>query len=204
MKVIGLVGESGTGKSTVAAHLVNRGAGLIDADRIAHEVLGDDPQVVRSVRDRFGDGVFTDGSVDRAKLAFVVFNDRDALVALGEILHPQVLERCRRKLSEFESRGVDLVVVDAALLLEVDVPFKLDFVVALRASRDVQVARLLSKGGANREEIIARLESQSNLERSFERADVVIDAARPLAVVLAEVDRVVGEWLSRDSGTPEG
>ncbi len=204
MKVMGLVGGSGTGKSTIAAHLVENGAGLIDADRIAHEVLDQDAQVVRSVRERFGSDVFTDGLVDRAKLGRVVFADREALEALGAIVHPRVLERCRRMLSEFESRGVELVVVDAALLLDVVVPFRFDVVVALRAPRDVQVERLLEKGASSRGEIIARLDSQSDLERSFDTADVVIDTARSLVQVFADIDRVVRELLLRDSDARNG
>ena len=199
MKIVGLVGGSGTGKSTVAAHLVERGARLIDADRIAHEVL-EDSRVVRSLRARFGDGVFTGRMVDRKKLGRVVFSDRRALDDLDAIVHPLVLERCRQRLLEFESQGVGLVVVDAALLLEVEVPFRLDLVVALRASRDVQLERLLAKGGAaTRGEINARLETQSDLERSFDKADVVIDTGRPLGEVLADIDRVVQEMCSRDS-----
>jgi dephospho-CoA kinase len=201
MKVIGLVGGSGTGKSTIAAHLAARGAGLVDADRIAHEILDGDPEVVRLIRERFGEGVFTDGLVDRAKLGDVVFPDSNALEALGAIVHPRVLERCRLRLAEFESRGLELAVVDAALLLDVELPFRIDVVLALRASWDVQVKRLLEKGGVDRDDIVSRLESQSGLERSFDRADVVIDTARALDVVLAEVDRVVRELLRGDSGT---
>lgn len=205
MKILGLVGGSGAGKSTVAAHLVSRGAGLVDADRIAHALLGDE-RVREEICEKFGDDVFSAGQVDRSKLGKVVFGDPEARRALNAIVHPLVLESCRRRLAEFESQGVELAVVDAALLLEVEVPFRLDLVVALRVSRDVQTERLLAKGGATLDGIVARLDSQSELERAFDRADVVIDAARSLADVLADVDRVVGELLSRKDGAgrPQG
>jgi dephospho-CoA kinase len=195
MRIVGLVGGSGTGKSTVAAHLAAHGAVVLDADRIAHGILADE-RVAGAIRERFGDGVFTGGRVDRSKLGAVVFGDPGAREALDAIVHPEVLETCRRRLVALEEQGVELAVVDAALLLEVEVPFRLDLVVALRAPREVQLDWLLAKGGTTVEEIVARLDSQSSLERSFGRADVVIDSARPLDEVLADVDRAVGGWLS--------
>jgi dephospho-CoA kinase len=200
MKIVGLAGGSGTGKSTVAAHLVEHGAGLVDADRIAHELL-EDERLRAAIRERFGEGVIKGGRVDRSALGEIVFGDRESREALNAIVHPSVLEACRRKLAEFESQGVELAVVDAALLLEVEVPFELDLVIALRVSREVQIERLLAKGGATLDEIVARLDSQSDLERTLDRADIVIDTGRPVADVLADVDRVIGGLLSRGDDT---
>ena len=196
MKIIGLVGGSGTGKTTIAAHLAARGAGHVDADRIAHDLLANDERVIRAVQERFGRGVFTGGSVDRKKLGGVVFGDRRALDELNSILHPAVLEVCRQRILEFETAGVALAVVDAALLLEVVVPFDIDLVIALRATRGEQERRLLKKGGATREEIAARLDNQARLEESFGKADVVVDTAKPLPAVLVEIDRIVDEFLT--------
>lgn len=196
MTIIGLVGGSGTGKTTIAAHLVARGAVHVDADRIAHDLLVNNEGVVRAVEERFGPGVFTGGSVDRKKLGRVVFGDRGALEDLNSIIHPAVMEVCRQRILEIESAGVVLVVVDAALLLEVAVPFEIDLVIALRATRGEQERRLLEKGGATREEIIARLDNQARLGESFGKADVVVDTAKPLPAVLAEIDRVMDELLA--------
>jgi len=196
VKIIGLVGGSGTGKTTIAAHLAARGAGHVDADRIAHDLLANDERVIRAVQERFGRGVFTGGSVDRKKLGGVVFGDRRALDELNSILHPAVLEVCRQRILEFETAGVALAVVDAALLLEVVVPFDIDLVIALRATRGEQERRLLKKGGATREEIAARLDNQARLEESFGKADVVVDTAKPLPAVLVEIDRIVDEFLT--------
>jgi dephospho-CoA kinase len=195
MKVIGLVGGSGSGKSAIASHLVERGAGHIDADRIAHEVLRENQDVVRAVRERFGDGVFTGDTVDRKKLGKIVFEDPDALGALNRIVHPAVLDACRKRLEEFETAGARFVVVDAALLLGVGLPFDLDLVIALRVSREERARRLEKKGGATPAEIRARLDSQSDLEGSFNKADVIVDATGSLSLVLAEIDRIVDGLL---------
>lgn len=198
MKVIGLAGASGTGKTTIAAHLRKRGGRHIDADRIAHDLLLKDEAIVRAVELRFGREVFTRGRIDRKKLGAVVFGDRRALEDLNGIVHPAVMEACRRRIAGYEKAGAAFAVVDAALLLEVEMPFGIDLVIALRAERGERERRLLRKGGAAREEIAARLDSQARLDESFGRADVVVDTTGPLADVLVAVDRAVDELLSRD------
>jgi dephospho-CoA kinase len=183
---------------------VERGAVHIDADRVAHDILVEDEGVVGAIRERFGDGVLTDGLVDRVKLGKIVFADRGALEALNGIVHPAVLEVCRSKLEECEAAGAALAVVDAALLVEVSVPFEIDLVIALRVSRDEQKRRLAAKGGATELQIDARLDSQRELERSYGEADVVLDTTKSLPLVLAEVDRVVDALLAEDSREKNG
>ncbi len=195
MKVIGLVGESGTGKTTIAVHLEARGAGRIDADSLAHAALRDDPFVGRMIRERFGGDVFTGGEVDRKRLGTVVFHDLNALEALNQIVHPVVLEGCRRQLEVFRKAELELAVVDGALLLEVEVPFNMDLVIALRSSRDEQMRRLVAKGGASPAEVTVRLDNQAHLEKSFYRADVVLDTNKPLSLVLSEIDDLVRALL---------
>lgn len=191
MKVVGLVGGSGTGKSTIAAHLEGRGAGSIDADVIAHDVLRDDAGVAQEIRDRFGAGVFRDAQIDRNALGRIVFGDGEALEALNAIIHPRVIGECVRRLARFEKEGKAVVVIDAALLLEVTVPFDIDVMIALRCGRDEQIRRLIEKGGASKEGILARLDNQRHIEKSFYRADAVVDTGRPLAQVLEDVDKLL-------------
>jgi dephospho-CoA kinase len=198
MIVIGLVGESGTGKTTISGHLEKRGAGHINADTIAHELLAGHPGIIRRVREEWGEAVFSGGAVDRKKLGAEVFSNPRTLAVLNRILHPPVLEECRKRIEEYRSQGRRMVVVDAALLLEVDLPFETDCVVALRAGRDEQVRRLMEKGGVTREEIAARLENQSDLEKSFYRADVVVDTNKSLVLVLEQIDMIVDGLLERE------
>jgi dephospho-CoA kinase len=191
MKVVGLVGESGTGKTTIAEHLEKKGGGRIDADAIVHQILKDDEEVKSAIRKRFGDGVFRGDEIDRLMLGKIVFSDKEALVDLNRIVHPVVMSACARRLKELAAEGCDYVVVDAALLLEVPLSFDIDLMIALRASRDKQVRRLRAKGGRSDAEIAARLDSQKHIAKSFDRADVVVDANRPKAAVLAEVDQII-------------
>ncbi len=195
MKVVGLAGESGTGKSTIAAHLEHNGATHIDADAVGHELLEGDREVGRAIRDRIGPDVFDGDCVDRAALSRVVFGDAEALSALNAIIHPAIVRVCEQRISELAKQGVGLVVIDAALLLEVPLPFEVDLMIALRCSREEQLRRLQAKGGFSREQIETRLANQAAIQESFSRADVVVDTDRPKPVVLSEVERLIGFLL---------
>ena len=191
MKIIGLVGQSGTGKTAVAGHLEKNGAGRIDADRIVHNILEADHGVREAIRERFGPDVFSGDAIDRGALGRVVFADAEALEALNQIVHPVVIDRCVKKLRKLEASGVDLVVLDAALLLEVALPFEIDLVIALRCGRDEQMTRLRAMGGRSDEELAARLDAQAHIEKSFDRADVVVDTSGAKDAVFADIDRII-------------
>ena len=191
MKVVGLVGEFGTGKSTIAAHLKARGAGHIDADRIAHEVLQHDAGVQEAIARRFGPEMMKDRTIDKRRIADIVFNDEQALKELNAIMHPPIIEACRRELDNYRDAGYDLVVIDAALLLEVPMPFDIDLTIALRCDRKEQIRRLREDRKISLDEIESRLESQDHIQKSFYKADAVVDTGRPKPVVLAEVDRLI-------------
>ena len=191
MVIVGLAGGSGTGKSTIAHHLESQGAGYIDADEIAQEVLRSNEEVRQRIRERFGIGAFDGDKIDRAALGERVFSDGEALAALSAIVHPAIIDVCRERIERFRKEGKDLVVIDAALLLEVDMGFPIDLLIALRCASDEQIRRLLAIGGFSRDQIEARLKAQEHLEKSFYRADVVVDTDRPKSEVLTEIERIV-------------
>jgi len=191
MRILGLVGQSGTGKTTVAEHLERNGAGRIDADSIVHDVLKEDSAVRRAVRERFGTDVFSGGEIDRGVLGRLVFSDPESLEALNRIVHPPVIDACVAQLRAFEASGTDLVVLDAALLLEVPLPFEVDLVIGLRCSRDEQMRRLRAVGGRSDEDLSARLDAQAHVEASLDRADVVVDTGGPKEAVFDEIDRII-------------
>jgi dephospho-CoA kinase len=157
---------------------------------------------MRSVRDEFGAQVFdAQGHIDRRALGRVVFADASALLRLNAVVHPAVVARCAQEVRRARARGVPLVVVDAALLLEVAMPFRFDLTVALTCERAERVRRLLAKGGRDEDEIRDRLDRQAHMEKHFAKADAVVDTGRDLAAVLADVDALVDAARKRD-GTP--
>jgi dephospho-CoA kinase len=200
LRVVGIAGGSGTGKSTIAGHIARRLGGThIDADRVAHAVL-DDPTVIEHRRDAFGGSVVEgDGRVNRRRLGARVFNDGEARRRLNGIVHPAIIRRCADEVEAARARGKRVAVVDAALLLEVAMPFRFDLLLALHCDRDVRLARIMAKGGWNEAEIRARLDAQEGMEKHFYKADAVVDTGRDLAVVLLEVDALVDAALRSES-----
>ena len=196
MKTVGLAGESGTGKSTIAAHLTMRGGGHIDADIVGHEILMHDVSVRSEIRQIFGDTVFgSDGRIDRRRLGAIVFRGESKRQALNEVIHPAIARVCVERAGELRAAGVPFVVVDAALLLEVDMEFEWDLLVALECNEEEQLRRLMAMGGRTEREVRDRLLSQRGIRNWFHNAHVVVDTCRPKNEVLAEIDRLVDHLL---------
>lgn len=199
MHIIGIAGGIGTGKSTIAAHIASRRAGVhIDADRVAHDVLLE-PAVIDQIRAAFGNAVIDlDGSVNRRRLGVRVFSDDVRRAALNAIVHPAIIARCSAEVEAARARGAGVAVVDAALLLEVPMPFGFDLLIALTCDPEIRLSRLRARGGWSDTELRARLEAQAGLEKHFYKADAVVDTGPALDEVLARVDRLVAEKLPGD------
>jgi dephospho-CoA kinase len=171
--IIGLTGNIGTGKSTVAAMLAELGAEVIDADRLAHELMAPGRPEWEQIVARFGPEILQpDGTIDRRKLGAIVFRDPAALAALERILHPAVRARIRERFAATER---PVVVVEAIKLLEGGLYREVDAVWVVTADRDVQLARLVASRGLSPEEAEARLAAQGDQAEKVARADVVID-----------------------------
>jgi dephospho-CoA kinase len=203
MIVVGIAGGSGTGKSTIARHVTDRFKGVhIDADRVAHEALAEDATVVSQLRDAFGEGIFNaDGSVNRLRLGRKVFADQALLARLNAIVHPAVVSRCAAAVEAARESGARVAVVDAALLLEVDMPFTFDLVIALTCDPQTRLARIMAKGGWVEADVRARLARQQDMEKHFYKADAVVDTGRDLSSVLKDVGARVAAALDAESNS---
>ena len=196
MKIVGLAGESGTGKSTIAAHLTMRGGAHVESDLIGHDVLEKDEDARRLIRERIGADVFdADGHVDRRRLGKKVFTDEALRAAFDGIVHPAIRRECGRQVDVLRGAGVPFVVIDGALLLGSVMPFEWDLMIALYCEEEEQVARLMAKGGRTEGEVRDRLASQRAIRESFDKADVVVDTCRLKEEVLAEIDALIDDLL---------
>ncbi len=181
MTVIGLTGGIGCGKSTVAAGLVRRGAHLIDADAITRELQQPGESVFEAMVERFGPGVVaSDGSLDRAAVAAIVFNDEAALADLNAIVHPVVGREIRRRLEELTSDPSAVVLIDVPLLVEgardTDRPrYPMDAILVVDCPEETAVARLVEYRGLNEADARARIRNQASRQERLARADRVID-----------------------------
>ncbi|RZU25479.1 dephospho-CoA kinase [Streptomyces sp. BK239] len=189
MLKVGLTGGIGAGKSEVSRLLVECGAVLIDADRIAREVVAPGTPGLAAIVETFGEGVLAaDGSLDRPRLGSLVFADPDKLAALNAVVHPLVGARS----AELEAAApVDAVVVhDVPLLTENGLAPLYDVVVVVDAAPETQLDRLVRLRGMTEDDARARMAAQATREQRREIADVVIDNDVPLAELRARVKDV--------------
>jgi dephospho-CoA kinase len=188
---VGLTGGIGSGKSTVADLLVEKGAVLIDADRIAREVVAPDGPAFQPLVDRFGTGILTpEGTLDRSALATLVFPDPEALKALNAITHPAIGAVMTERRAAAEETD-DVVVFDVPLMKpEHRELLGLALVIVVDCPTDVALTRLVEKRGFTRADAEARMAAQPSRAERREGADFVIDNGSDLARLRAEVDQV--------------
>ena len=200
MVVIGLTGGIGAGKSTVAEMLAERGAVVLDADRIAREVVEPGRPAFDAIVTRFGPSVVApDGTLDRAALATVVFGDDAARRDLEGITHPAIqAEMATRMLAH--AGGDRVVVLDIPLLKEKREPMA--GVIVVDVPEDVAVARLVGQRGFEEGDARARIAAQINRVARHALADVVIDNSGDRAHLEAEVDRAWAWATALDTPAP--
>ncbi|MFI8422626.1 dephospho-CoA kinase [Streptomyces sp. NPDC085479] len=200
MLKVGLTGGIGAGKSEVSRLLVSYGAVLIDADRIAREVVEPGTPGLAAVVSAFGADVLTaDGTLDRPKLGSIVFADPERLAALNAIVHPLVGARS----AELESAAGpgDVVIHDVPLLTENGLASLYDLVVVVDASPETQLDRLVRLRGMTEEEARARMAAQAGRAARREIADLVIDNDGPLDALEPQVRKVWDELARRAAET---
>ncbi|MFE9646458.1 dephospho-CoA kinase [Streptomyces sp. NPDC006365] len=196
MLTVGLTGGIGAGKSEVSRLLVKCGAVLIDADKIAREVVDRGTPGLAAVVDAFGEDILTpDGSLDRPKLGSIVFTDPDKLALLNSIVHPLVGARSR----ELEAAAAqDAVIVhDVPLLAENGLAPLYDVVVVVDAAPETQLDRLIRLRGMTEEDARARMAAQATREKRLQTADIVIDNDVPLEQLERRVREVWADLVRR-------
>lgn len=190
MYLIGLTGGIASGKSTVARRLVEHGAVHIDADELARRVVQPGKPALAAIVEEFGQGILDhDGTLDRQKLAEIVFNDDEARERLNAIVHPAVRELTTRLLEKIESEDPDAVVVyDVPLLVEAAVDHPFDLIVVTSAPKRTQVKRLVEERGFDPNQARARVDAQVDNTERVAVADVVIDTDGSMAHTMSQVD----------------
>jgi dephospho-CoA kinase len=188
MKVIGLTGGIGSGKSTVSQMLAELGAVVLDADKVGHEAYQPGTVVWKEVVAAFGQKVVAaDGSIDRKKLGAIVFGDPAALERLNGIMHPRMHEMMAARIEEYRRQGVKVVVLEAAILLEAGWVSLADEVWLTVASESAVVQRAKERTGLPEEQIRSRIRSQLSNEEREKQAKVVISNDGSLDELRAKV-----------------
>jgi dephospho-CoA kinase len=201
MLKVGLTGGIGAGKSEVSRLLESYGAVLIDADKIAREVVAPGTPGLAAVVEAFGPEILSpDGTLDRPKLGSIVFADSDRLATLNSIVHPLV---GARSMELEKAAGQDAVVIhDVPLLTENNLAPLYDVVVVVDASPETQLERLVRLRGMAESEARARMAAQATREQRRAIADLVIDNDGPLENLEPQVRKVWAELVQRAAAQP--
>jgi len=175
MKTIGLTGGIGSGKSTVSQILSELGAKVLDADKVGHQCYQPGTGTWQDVVDAFGQGIVApDGSIDRKKLGAIVFGEPEALIRLNRIMHPRMYDIMADRIEEYRRDGVEVVVLEAALLFEAGWTPLVDEIWVTVASEPTVVQRAMERTGLPEEQILSRIRSQLSVEERIKKADLVI------------------------------
>ncbi|MFD0688472.1 dephospho-CoA kinase [Actinomadura fibrosa] len=200
MLKVGLTGGIGSGKSEVSARLAERGAVVIDADRIAREVVEPGTPGLAAVVAEFGEDVLLpSGGLDREKVGSIVFADRDRLAALNAIVHPLVGERMQELMDAAPEDAI--VVYDVPLLAENGLASMYDAVVVVDAPEETQLDRLTSRRGMAEEDARARMANQASRAERRAIATHVLDNSGTLDDLKAQVDALWEDLTARAATT---
>jgi len=195
MLSIGLTGGIGTGKSLVSNLLNDLGATVVNADLLGHEAYLPGTVGFDMVVDSFGDQIVgDDGTVDRKKLGPIVFSSPQNMAKLNAIMHPLIRNMIQAQLEEYSSNGTDVVVVEAAVLIEANWVDLFDEVWVVTSDKETVIERLKARNSLSREDAIIRIDSQMSTEERIDHSDVVISNDKTIDELTDNVEKI---WNTR-------
>lgn len=194
MRIYGLTGGIGAGKSEAGRRFVEVEVPVLDADSIGHEVLLPGGAAAEAVVDRFGEGILADGSIDRAKLGEIVFNDREKLAQLNTLVHPAVQLEIAARCAAYAETGKEVVIIEAALHGE-DGKLRggLDGLILVTCPAETRSRRVMESRGMSEGEARSRVNSQTPPENKLNLANWVIDNSGSIEELERQVDAVAKE-----------
>jgi dephospho-CoA kinase len=193
LKLVGLTGGIGSGKSTVARFIAALGVPVIDADQVARWIMVPGEPAHADITRAFPDVLAADGTIDRKRLATHVFTDPAARLRLEAITHPRIAERVWQEAQALADAGHRLAVYEASLLVETGRYTEFDGLIVVTASPEQQIARATARDGAPREEVEGRMRAQLPLEDKLRVATEVIDNDGDLAATRRQVETLVAK-----------
>ena len=195
--VIGLTGGIGSGKSTVSNYLTEKGFAVVDADRVARDVVARGSPVLAALAAAFGAGILeADGSLNRKGVAEIIFADARKREQMEEITHPEIARRIALQIEELKKTGQrETIFLDAPLLFETkaNLAEAMDEIWLVDAGDEVRIERVMRRDGCSREEILARINSQMDREEKRARADVIIPNEGSAEALYGRIDALIKE-----------
>ncbi len=181
-KLVGLTGKTGAGKTTICKYLREKGAYIIDGDIVARQVLEKDETLLDKLNEAFEDVLNDDGSLNRRALASKAFCDENSTNKLNSIIHPAINEAIEKE-TETAFRIYDVVVVDAAAIIESGFADKCDFLLVATAPFDVRKERIIKRDNLSEKDALVRMNGQKEDDFYLSKADFVIKSYEPYDVL---------------------
>lgn len=173
MKIIGLTGGIGTGKSTILNLFKKLGINTYNADESAKQIINSDTETIKSVKNVFGDDIYENGVLNTNKTSRIVFNNPEKLALLNSIIHPKV----RVDFNKFceKNKNDHYVVKEAALIFDTNSEDKYDKIILVTAPLEERIKRVMKRDKTTREKVLKRIESQLDHEKLTHKCDFIID-----------------------------
>lgn len=196
--VIGLTGSIATGKSTVVEWFKKKHVPVIDADQIAREIVEPHQPMLMRLKDTFGEEIIQqDGSLDRALLGQMIFNDETLRQTLDELMHPAIVEEMISRRDDYIKQDVPLVILDIPLLFEGGLTDLVDRVAVVYTTEPVQLERLMKRNNLSRQEAERRIKAQWSIEKKKDLATDVIDNNGSLALTYQQCEELYRLYIAR-------
>ena len=193
--IIGLTGGIASGKSTIANMLKNEGITVIDADVESRLAVEQGEEAYDHIVNHFSKSILLeDGSINRAKLGEIIFNNKEERMKLNEIVHPAVRKRMLQKKESAKNNGEAIIIMDIPLLFESKFTELVDKTLLVFVDEDIQLQRLMERNHYSKQEALARIHSQMPLAEKKRLADVVIDNNGSLEQTELQLKNVLSEW----------
>ena len=172
-KILGLTGNTGAVKSTVSKYLQEKGAYIIDGDIVARQVLTEDKNLIPRLCEAFGDILTTDGTLDRKALARAAFSAPESTALLNSLMHPAINSFIRKQ-AEKAFEDSDVVVVDAAAIIESGFADECDILLVAHAPVEVRKSRVMARDNISESDALVRINGQKEDDFYLSRADYII------------------------------
>lgn len=193
--IIGLTGSIASGKSTVSKMLEEKGYPIIDADRVARQVVEPGSETLKKIGDLFGDEVIKpDGTMDREKVGALIFSDPARRKQLNDIIHPAIRGEMLRQRSDYLAQGYRTIIMDIPLLFESKLQHFVDKILVVSVTEENQLARLMERNGLNDKDAKARISSQLPMSVKEEGADAVIYNNGTVGETARQLERIMEQW----------
>jgi len=195
MKIIGLTGGIGTGKSTVSRFLKEQNFAIVDADLISRQVVEPGMPLLKELEDAFGSEIINDdGSLNRKGLAAIVFNDVEQRKLMDSIMHKEILAEMRRVMEDYQQQNIHQgIIIDAPLLFEIGLEKWCDQVWLVTADMDVRIQRVCVRDNAKPEEVEARIRNQMSDDEKRRLSDDILDNSGTLEDLHKQISDLLKE-----------